>query len=181
MARLHPFDEVIAAAVTAARSSVCAKSKRGVAVYYMLDGPRGKDTVPEIIGAYSNGPPPPFECSSYDGDGRCERICNQWAVHAEARAVRRAVEYRGNRSEFRLLHVKVENGELVAGGPPSCWQCSREILDAGLHGIWLYERKLTVSLEYLLGVSADAQAKDVTKWSFYSAEEFHRVTWENQP
>lgn len=38
------------------------------------------------------------------------------------------------------VHVKVVGGALVAGGPPSCELCSKEILDAGyVDLVWLYE------------------------------------------
>lgn len=68
--------------------------------------------------------------------------------HAEARAIRQAMI--GDRFECLrplsdLVHVKVvhgplADGKLVAGGGPSCVQCSRLIVDVGfIAGVWLHE------------------------------------------
>ncbi len=68
-----------------------------------------------------------------------------------------------------LVHVKIgDDGRLVAGGLPSCWQCSRAILDCGfIDGVWLYEEWPT----------SDGGVSDV--WHRYTAESFHRTTLYN--
>lgn len=177
-AAASPPEEVIEAAIEAAKQSPCAKSKRGVAAFATI---RGKL---KIVGIGFNGPPPGFDCGpSISRDGRfrlvhtheCRDICNKWAVHAEVRAIRAAQSYLDSFSnvtpdrEVNLLHVKVEFGRLSAGKGPSCWQCSRELVDAGFGGIWLYEATMTVG-----GIVERAG------WFYYPAEEFHIVTWRNQ-
>jgi deoxycytidylate deaminase len=80
--------------------------------------------------------------------------CSKRCVHAEMRAIRT------NARGADVVHVKIdEHGELVAGGGPSCWQCSREILDAGCKGAWLYE-----------------QSQPGDCWRYYTAADFHRTT-----
>src|SRR5690606_27080970 len=68
---------------------------------------------------------------------------------AEQVAIRKALtsetSYRGMLVDtlqgFQILHAKVIDGELAAGGGPSCWQCSRLVLAVGLDGVWLYEAR----------------------------------------
>jgi hypothetical protein len=57
-----------------------------------------------------------------------------------------------------MLHVKVVKGIATISGPPSCWQCSRLILEAGIAGMWLLHSE---------GLHR------------YTAEEFHRLTLEH--
>jgi hypothetical protein len=95
-------------------------------------------------------------------------------VHAEARAIREAyVRCRPDPGGLppldglELLHAKIAGpGQLVAGGPPSCWQCSREILDAGLAAVWLFE-----------SIHGGRSSEGI--WRRYTAKEFHEVTWRN--
>lgn len=121
------------------------RSKRGVVTYVR----RGNGAV-EMFGWGFNGPPaltPTDFCGPCPGRSVCAGKCGQLSVHAEMRALRmnpggriRNVRSRGDRVE--LVHV-----ELDPDGPgvkpcsgPSCWQCSREILDVGwIDAIWLYE------------------------------------------
>lgn len=123
----------------------CAKSNRGVVIF---------DSAPIGCNAYvlavaGNGPPPPFRCA---GDDACQAACNRVAIHAEERAIMRT---RCDPRGAELVHVKAVDGELVASGPPSCWQCSRMIVEAQLSRVWLY---------------------GVEGWSSWSAGEFHRAT-----
>lgn len=37
-----------------------------------------------------------------------------------------------------MLHVKVVNKEIVPSGPPSCVECSKLALAAGIGFFWLY-------------------------------------------
>lgn len=120
----------------------CAKSKRGV-VIFKEDG---------IIGHDYNAPPKPFVC---DGSEACRASCNKLCVHAESAALL-YVGVEGAHGAH-LLHVKVVDGKPVPSGPPSCWQCSREILAAGIATVWLLHED---------GLRS------------YTAEEFHRLTLE---
>jgi hypothetical protein len=71
-------------------------------------------------------------------------------------------EISGNRrwilKDCELVHVKVVDGLVVAGGGPSCWQCSRLALEVAVAAVWLYE------------------IDNGPRWRRYTAEEFHRAT-----
>lgn len=165
-----PPEEIIAAAVAAACLSSCVKSKRGAAVY--IPGSWGN----KLIGTGFNGQPDPFVCK-----GQCIESCSRLAIHAEERAIRTAIATvsgvaRVPLSALRvdLVHAKVIGGELVAGGGPSCWACSKTILDVGISGVWLYqEDKVTTTFEN------DTPSKLViepTGWRRYTARDFHLAT-----
>lgn len=125
-----PPDVAIAEALQTAALSPCAKSKRGVVAYARTDPPR-------VIGVGFNGPPRDIRC---DGSWSCQADCGKRCVHAEVRAIRDLPTTPTLRRWIVLVHVKIgEDGRLVAGGGPSCWQCSREILDVGIGGVWLFE------------------------------------------
>jgi hypothetical protein len=111
--------------------------------------------------------------------------CSMMCVHAEARAVRDSANYQEWEvvppEATDLVHVKTITpqqlddldelgqgprgllmtssgktiGMIAVSGHPSCWQCSREILDAGLGGVWLYHAE---------------------GWRRYAAAEFHDIT-----
>ena len=120
------------------------------------------------LGCGWNGQPGRFFCA---GTEACRVACGKLCVHAEARAIRAAVTVaRGDIDGLELVHAKVVDGELVAGGGPSCWQCSREILDAGIAAVWLYETG-----DPKLAPWADLYRPPGT-WRRYTAEDFHRAT-----
>ena len=126
------------AVATACRAG-CAKSKRGVVLVsedrtYLWTG--------------WNEPPAPFVCDSSDA---CRSACNRVAVHAEERALLSCPCPVG----ATMLHVKVVDGQPVPSGGPSCWQCSRSILAAGVAWMWLLHED---------------------GWRRYSAVEFHALT-----
>jgi hypothetical protein len=63
------------------------------------------------------------------------------------------------RKKSELLHIKTgEEGLPEPSGQPSCWQCSRMVLEAGLAGVWLLHAE---------------------GWRRYTPEEFHRLTLDN--
>lgn len=118
------------AACLAALESPCAKSKRGVAVFDRRLG---------LVAVGCNHPPEGFRC---DGSEECRQHCNKLCVHAEADAlqqVRLWHEPRGSvyGPRLEMVHVKVVDGEAVPSGHPSCWQCSRHILNFGVVAMWL--------------------------------------------
>lgn len=162
-----PPDFAIDAAVDAARRSPCAKSKRGAAVYLLPDANPERG----IYGVGRNGQPDPFSCAGTDA---CRAACGQLCLHAEHRAIRGALivaERRLGRGTHRtlrgleLVHAKVVDGQLVAGGGPSCLRCSAEILDVGLDAVWLYEL-----------VESTGGSHVGRLWRRYTAEDFHRAT-----
>ena len=142
---IQPPASIISFAEDVARRSPCAKSKRGAVVFQGQNPRNGAN--PTIYGHGFNGQPDPFRCTGTD---RCRRLCGQLCEHAEGRAIRSAsgcVFVTSGRAEsgepdVDLVHVKIgEDGKLVAGGSPKCWQCSRAILDCGfIAGVWLYQR-----------------------------------------
>lgn len=124
---------VIVDALHAARESPCAKSHRGSVLFK----PGARMGMPLVYGIGHNGPPSGFAC---DSSAVCRAKCRYLCEHAEARAVRGALEY-SHVAPFDLVHVKADStGQLVAGDGPSCAPCSRLILDCGIvAGVWLYE------------------------------------------
>ena len=152
LALVTPPAEMIERARLAALRSPCAKSRRGVVVY--------DPGAVRLLGRGWNGQPEPFGCS---GDDACRAACGKLCVHAESRALATArLSTHADKHDLHnthLLHVKVVDELVVAGGPPSCWQCSREILDADLGGVWLFEERT-----------------GARSWRFYTAVEFHEAT-----
>jgi deoxycytidylate deaminase len=137
------------AAKVAVRSP-CAKSQRG-AIVFDSDGlivGRGF-----IIGRGFNAQPKPFAC---DGSDACRSSCAKLCEHAEQAAIRDSGRYAQG---AHMLHVKVIRGVAVPSGEPSCWQCSRAILAAGIQTMWLLHDD---------GVRG------------YTAADFHRLTWQHE-
>lgn len=66
-------------------------------------------------------------------------------------------------AKMEIVHVKIgADGKVVAGGGPSCVMCSREMLDAGIGAVWLYQ-----------AYDGDCM------WTRYTAEGFHAATCHN--
>jgi hypothetical protein len=162
----------IRTALTAAALSPC-RSKRGVALFDPRTGAHR--------GSGHNGPPAYQPCP---GRAICSGTCGKRSVHAEVRALRDAMlvwipNYGGGEpGALDLVHVELAtDGGVVACSGPSCWQCSREILDVGfVGGVWLYERagcsyceSGDIAIEKQCPRGADG-------WRRYSAEEFHQAT-----
>jgi deoxycytidylate deaminase len=151
-----PPDAMIARAVAAATLSPCAKSKRGAVVYY----PKAA----LVLGEGHNGQPDPFLCRDSAG---CRESCAKLCVHAESRAIAAAIasatKLRAKPpvlAETHLLHAKVVDGQLVTSGGPSCWQCSRDVVEHKIDGVWLYED----------------DGSRFYGWRFYTAIQFHAAT-----
>lgn len=134
--------------------SPCAKSKRGVVIW---DG----DFRP--LAYQSNRPPYPLTCN---GSASCRASCGKVAVHAEQAALLECLESGIRVYGAEMLHTKValvgDTWTGVAGGPPSCPDCSKLILASGIAGMWLIEMR-------------EGRATPVR----YTAEEFHRLTLQN--
>ena len=119
--QMNPPPKEIRAAIEAAKLSLC-QSKRGASIW---------NEYGHVASGY-NHKPKGFVC---DGSDACKRNCAQDAVHAEQHAIILA----GHNCEgSEMLHVKVVDGELVYSGPPSCLQCSKLIIQAGIAGMWLF-------------------------------------------
>lgn len=137
-----PPQELLRAALNVGRGSPCAKSKRGVAMR--------TPSRPGLIARGWNYP----AIGRCDGSEACRRDCGKICVHAEQAVL--LVE-RGCGAE--MLHVKVVDGHGVPGGPPSCAECSKAILAAGVEWMWLWE---------------EARGG----WVRYTARDFHLATLE---
>lgn len=163
---------VIDEALALARSSPCAKSHRGAVVFQRLS-----DTA-NILGRGFNGPPIGHECGG--AVWGCLSHCNKVAVHAEQRAIRDAARMTSgvplSLVKAELVHVKADlsTGALVAGGGPSCWQCSREVADVGLAAVWLHQ--MTCKPGCLGDPGLDCNCGRMPIWRRYTATEFHRAT-----
>ena len=108
-----------------------------------------------MIGEASNSPPAGFKCGR---DIECHDSCNKVAVHAEERLLMNF--HPSVQGEYDLIHAKVDDdGNFCLSGPPSCWQCSRMIADSKIARIWLFHED--------------------GGWTYYEADEFHRLTLEH--
>lgn len=130
---LQPPTEIISQAVRVANQSPCQKSKRGVIVFDDQGRVKGwgYNGASEAFGRDT----PAFYC---DNSSRCRALCSQRCIHAETRA--QDDVYVEMDVSYYMLHVKTEDGDLVAGGPPSCIPCAFSLLERGLiNGMWLYQ------------------------------------------
>lgn len=208
-----PPDQLVKLALVIANRSPCAKSKRGV-VAYVLDDQADHSSV---VGTGHNGPPGyGLTC---DGSLACRDSCPKRCIHAEQRALWQAAPLmvphvpvpaaRG----VHLIHVEIEPKligktpyPIVACDGPKCWQCSRQLLDVGAAGIWLWEAMPADWCPHLDQHVHDCplcQGSDCTyphtdgkpcdhaaderhhglpvvdaRWRYYDSERFHRVTSE---
>lgn len=137
----YSADQALEQAVKVACESPCQKSKRGVVLWH----PERFDI---LCGGY-NHLPRGFSCN---GSQVCRENCSTLCIHAEMTAI---LEAQCGIQDFHMLHVKVVDGKAVPSGPPSCVECSKHILKAGIDTMWLLHE------EGLCG---------------YSAVEFHKLS-----
>lgn len=139
----RPPQHIIDLAIQVSTWSPC-RSKRGVVIF------SGEN----IVTHGYNYKPRGFDC---DGSAECKATCAAEAVHGEQQALMSA----GTRAAGAdLLHVKTVDGALVASGGPSCVQCSKLTLAAGVSGVWLYHE---------------------SGWHRYEAIDFHRASLDASP
>ncbi len=138
----HP-EAALQLATKMAMLSSCVKSKRGAVIWHPHR---------EVVAIGWNRQPGTYAC---DGSAQCREHCGKLCVHAETSVLLKAGL---SAKDASMLHVKAVDGVAVPSGPPSCWQCSRLILAAGIETMWLFH---------------DAGLRA------YSAEEFHRLTLEH--
>ncbi len=121
--RCATVETALGLAAGIAAESPC-QSKRGVVIW--------RDGV--MISRANNGQPRGFMC---DGSEQCRKNCGKSAVHAEQRALLFALADQYDVYGASMLHVKVVDGEPVASERPSCIECSKLILEAGVCEMWL--------------------------------------------
>lgn len=149
--RPPPFNQhqALKAAVAVARLSPCMKSQRGVVIFDLERGVLARGTNHRV------------DEQSCDGSPACRSACAKLCVHAELDALTayfKPPQLLGKYPWVHMLHVKVVDGHPVPSGPPSCWQCSRHIVNSGIRWMWLLH-------------------EDGLKR--YTACEFHRLTLEH--
>jgi len=151
------FEEARDRAIAAATSSPCEKSKRGVALWH-----------PNTAALWTaHNAPAIGRC---DGSEACRAVCPRICVHAEQAVLLLAGRANGRGPKgAELLHVKVvpiasstgivdiDCYALAVSGPPSCVECSKLLLAAGVVGVWLFHDE---------------------GWRRYEAREFHERTLE---
>ena len=152
MKKREPFKTAVDKAIDAARWSPCAKSKRGAALT-AFEPRRGR-----LVYGTGWNHPVGRTCSS---DEACKAVCRQICVHAEIHAVLRNRELTALTlaRDLEVLHVKVAgpNLDLVPSGGPSCLECSKTMVAAGVIAVWLYHED---------------------GWYCYPMDEFHQLTME---
>lgn len=141
-------------------------SQRGVSILNSEKRP--------VAGGF-NHPPAPFVC---DRSVECNESCGLTAVHAEQSAILAArVDLRGG----FLLHVKAKEGRPCASMAPSCLECSKLILEAGIEWVHLVHEPVA----QLLAGAETVGWTEGFHWDGtlgplhvrrYSAAQFHRLT-----
>lgn len=116
-------EQALERAVNIACQSPCEKSKRGVVIWH--------PDLFDILCANNNHPPQGFVC---DGSAECRANCGKHCVHAEMAAL---LDAKQGVHGYHMLHVKVVDGKAVPSGLPSCAECSKHILEAGIRAVWL--------------------------------------------
>jgi deoxycytidylate deaminase len=171
----------VEAALDAATLSPCQKRKVGIAIYRCvrgLDG--GREVALETSAIGYNGPPRTWTDDERGPDGACDnseacrRDCAKRCVHAEPRAIDDAmIAHSGTRLQphlLRMVHVKLADGKLMPCDGPSCIECSKQILDRGIGGIWLFEAGFVRDVDRETGRPGPA------RWHYYTALDFHEAT-----
>lgn len=147
-----PPQRIVEIAVLESTVSPC-RSKRGAALFVSAVNGMALN-----VGSGHNRKPIGFVC---DGSAECKATCRQEAVHAEQHAL---IEAGRRAAGAEIVHVKTVDGELVASEPPSCIQCSKLLLAAGVSGFWLFQHAVG--------------------WRYYPMADYHRLSLahpRNQP
>lgn len=173
MIKLQKAYVVVTEAVSMARLSDC-RSKRGVVVL----NSKGR-----IVSSGWNRPPRQFQC---DGSAECKAVCRETAIHAEQDAILSADA--GQLFDGSLLHVKafMVDGEWVAGssGDPSCLQCSKLIVRAGIRNVYLLHwPHHSYRGEYVCdipGWRVENSTKGTLHLVRYNSDDFHRISAESK-
>ncbi len=129
------MSRLVPKAVSYAMLSPCAKSKRGALLVDMNARVYSQRGV--VVGHGFNAPPGSDRC---DGSDACRAACGRRCEHAEAAAIRNALEgpdSRGSLHGLHMLHVKAHGHVAVSSNEPSCERCSVTMLAHGIGVMWL--------------------------------------------
>lgn len=121
--------EAIRHAIDASLHSPC-RSKRGAVV--IVNGRR----VAWGSWGYNRMPSNQIKCDQSD---RCKEECGKTAIHAEQMALMAAGPMHLDDAN-ELVHVKTIDGVPVYSGGPSCLECSKLMLWAGIKAVYLLHR-----------------------------------------
>lgn len=124
-AELKKLQPVIHTARLTALEAECAKDSRGVVVF------RGE----HLIATAANGPEWPNTCDGVS----CRAVCGLFAIHAERRALMRAIATGEDLSDTSMLHLRLDSNQIQTSGPLRCEDCSGYLLRAVRKGIGLRE------------------------------------------
>lgn len=145
MNSLQPPEFAVSAAVAIAQLSLC-QSKRGVVIF--------DDQQPFVLSSGYNHQPGSW-ARKCRGSDECRKHCSLTALHAEQMALIGMTGY--NPVGKSMLHVKIKNHELTYSGEPSCIECAKMALSAGIVDFWLYHE---------------------SGWRCYEITDFYRITRE---
>lgn len=149
----NPPDFVVDLAIEQAMKSPC-QSRRGVVIWH--EGRGGW----VVSCGHNHKPTFANQCTR---DAACKRTCRVEAVHAEQHALIEALRSRDRVEGAEMLHVKVEQGGIVPSGEPSCVQCAKLIVLAGISGMWLFHEdgwKRYRAVEfYLMSIEGESRRK----------------------
>lgn len=158
-----PMQSWVDEAVEAAKKSPC-QSKRGAILV---------DQQCRLLASGFNDQPYPFVCN---GSDECKAKCGKTAIHAEQMAILNAPHPLppGN----SMLHVKISNGRPTASMAPSCLECSKLMLAAGVSWMHLLHHP---NAQLLPGAEVVGEVEGVEgplQVRCYSAQHFHWLTAE---
>lgn len=137
-----PSPKIVDLACVTAVQSRCLKSRRGCVIF----------DSEEVVRSVGNNHPAVGMC---DGTQACRSTCARTCLHAEESALLRLRD-NARTLILSMLHVKIDaSGKLVDSGPPSCVECSKLALAAGIQHFWLFH---------------------FDGWRCYGMDEFHDLT-----
>lgn len=137
------FDDFVVLALMAASNSTC-RSQRGAVAF------NGRENEPRELVAVGFNQKPDGSC---DGSEACKANCRREAVHAEQALLASGADLTG----ADVIHVKAIARALAVSGGPSCVECSKILMLAGVAAVWLYH---------------------VEGWRRYPIAEFHALSLE---
>lgn len=118
---------MLSIAVDVAKGSPCAKSRRGVVIF---------DSLGHVVGRGFNSPPCGWTCARTE---ECRANCRNICVHAEQAAILDAGRIVLG---MQMLHIEIDDAghPLTADKGPTCLECAKLILAAGIKTMWLYQQ-----------------------------------------
>lgn len=129
------FTDAFYRAVDKARESRCRKVAHGAALFEEQRDSAGFGTR-VIVSGMNN--PVGFDCmfDASDPENRCRKLCGERCVHAEQSALLKAGLSAAGAS---LLHIKLDDDLPTSSRGPSCVDCSKLMVVAGVRWVYLLQ------------------------------------------